>query len=84
MDLKERQIRVNVISPGPIETPIFDKTGLPAEVVTQLKDEIISKVPAGEIGRPLDIAKAAVFLASDDSRFIRGIELFVDGGMVSV
>jgi NAD(P)-dependent dehydrogenase (short-subunit alcohol dehydrogenase family) len=84
MDLKERQIRVNVISPGPIETPIFDKTGLPAEVVTRMKDDIISKVPAGEIGRPLDIAKAAVFLASDDSRFIRGIELFVDGGMVSV
>lgn len=49
-----------------------------------MKDQLVSKVPAGEIGRPLDIAKAAVFLASDDSRFIRGIELFVDGGMVSV
>jgi NAD(P)-dependent dehydrogenase (short-subunit alcohol dehydrogenase family) len=84
VDLKERQIRVNVISPGPIETPIFDKTGFPAEVVTQMKDHLVSLIPAGEIGRPVDIANAAVFLASDDSRFIRGIELFVDGGMVSV
>jgi NAD(P)-dependent dehydrogenase (short-subunit alcohol dehydrogenase family) len=83
-ELKDRHIRVNVISPGPIETPMWDSTDLPKEVVAQMKSQIVSMVPAGEIGRPVDIAKAAVFLAADDSRFIRGIELFVDGGMTSV
>ena len=84
MEFKERKIRVNVISPGPIETPIWQATGLPEEVVTQFKNELVSKIPAGEIGRAVDVAKAASFLASADSRFIRGIELFVDGGLTSV
>ncbi len=84
MDLKSRKIRVNVISPGPIETPIWDSTGLPLEVATQVKDEIVSKVPAGKMGNPLDVAKAVSFLASEDSRYIRGIELFVDGGESAV
>jgi NAD(P)-dependent dehydrogenase (short-subunit alcohol dehydrogenase family) len=83
-ELKDRHIRVNVISPGPIETPIWNSRDLPKEVVAQLKSQIVSMVPAGEIGCAVDIAKAAVFLAADDSRFIRGIELFVDGGMTSV
>lgn len=84
MELKERQIRINVISPGPTETPIFEKTGLPPEVATQVKSHIVSMVPAGMMAQPEDIAKTALFLASDDSRFIRGIELFVDGGMASI
>jgi NAD(P)-dependent dehydrogenase (short-subunit alcohol dehydrogenase family) len=84
MDLKDRQIRVNVISPGPIETPIWTSTDLPQEVAEQLKKQLVSLVPANEMGRPEDVAKAASFLASNDSRFIRGIELFVDGGMASV
>jgi NAD(P)-dependent dehydrogenase (short-subunit alcohol dehydrogenase family) len=83
-ELKERQIRVNVISPGPIETPIWETNGLPKEMVVQLKSHLLSLMPAGHFGQGSDIAKAAVFLASGDSRFIRGIELFVDGGMASV
>jgi NAD(P)-dependent dehydrogenase (short-subunit alcohol dehydrogenase family) len=84
MELKDRKIRVNVISPGPIETPIWNSSDLPAEVVEQMKNQFVSMVPANEIGRPEDVAKAASFLASSDAWFIRGIELFVDGGMVSV
>jgi NAD(P)-dependent dehydrogenase (short-subunit alcohol dehydrogenase family) len=84
MDLKDRKIRVNVISPGPIETPIWKSTNLPEEVVEQMKNQIVSMVPANEIGQPEDVAKAASFLASNDARFIRGIELFVDGGVASV
>jgi NAD(P)-dependent dehydrogenase (short-subunit alcohol dehydrogenase family) len=84
MDLKDRKIRVNVISPGPIETPIWKSTNLPEEVVEQMKNQIVSMVPANEIGQPEDVAKAASFLASNDAKFIRGIELFVDGGVASV
>lgn len=84
-DLKQRQIRVNVISPGPIETPAVD--GLAAQVnvqADQLKAGLVAGVPLGRIGTPDEIAKAAVFLASDDSSFVAGIELFVDGGMAQV
>ena len=84
-DLKQRQIRVNVISPGPIETPAVD--GLAAQVnvqADQLKAGLVGGVPLGRIGTPDEIAKVAVFLASDDSSFVAGIELFVDGGMAQV
>ena len=84
-DLKQRQIRVNVISPGPIETPALD--GLAANVnlqADQIKAGLIAGVPLGRMGTPDEIAKAAVFLASDDSSFVAGIELFVDGGMAQV
>jgi NAD(P)-dependent dehydrogenase (short-subunit alcohol dehydrogenase family) len=84
LDLKDRKIRVNVISPGPIDTPIWNSTTLPEEVVEQMKKQFVSMMPANEMGRSEDIAKAASFLASNDGRFIRGIELFVDGGMASV
>jgi NAD(P)-dependent dehydrogenase (short-subunit alcohol dehydrogenase family) len=84
LELQERKIRVNVISPGPTETPIWQTAGLPEEVVAQIKNQLISKIPAGEIGRAVDVAKAASFLASEDSRFIQGIELFVDGGMSAI
>ncbi len=77
-DLKARRIRTNVISPGPIETPML--APLPAEAIAQ----IVSTVPMGRTGQPDEIAKAAVFLASDDSSFITGIELFVDGGAAQV
>ena len=84
LDLKDRKIRVNVISPGPIDTPIWSSTNLPEEVVEDMKKQIVSRVPANEMGRSEDVAKAASFLASNDARFIRGIELFVDGGMASM
>jgi NAD(P)-dependent dehydrogenase (short-subunit alcohol dehydrogenase family) len=77
-DLKDRKIRVNVISPGTIDTGIF--VGVPKEV----KDQFISLIPMGRIGQPEEIASAALFLASDDSSFITGIELFVDGGTAQI
>jgi NAD(P)-dependent dehydrogenase (short-subunit alcohol dehydrogenase family) len=77
-DLKARKIRVNVISPGTIDTSIFD--GVPREI----KDTFVAQIPMGRIGQPEEIAKAALFLASDDSSFVTGIELFVDGGTAQV
>jgi NAD(P)-dependent dehydrogenase (short-subunit alcohol dehydrogenase family) len=73
-DLKDRHIRSNVISPGPTDTPAID--GQPADAIAR----IVSTIPMGRIGEPDEIAKAALFLASDDSSFVTGIELFVDGG----
>src|ERR1700730_5957659 len=73
-DLKDRHIRSNVISPGPTDTPVID--GQPADAI----ERIVSTVPMGRMGKPDEIARAALFLASDDSSFITGIELFVDGG----
>ena len=78
VELKSRKIRVNVISPGPIETAALE--GITEEV----KQGFISMVPMGRIGQPDEIATAAVFLASSDSSYITGIELFVDGGMAQV
>jgi NAD(P)-dependent dehydrogenase (short-subunit alcohol dehydrogenase family) len=77
-DLKGRNIRVNVISPGPIKTPIL------AGVDQGTIDHIVSQVPMGRIGEADEIAKAAVYLASNDSSFVSGTELFVDGGMAQV
>jgi NAD(P)-dependent dehydrogenase (short-subunit alcohol dehydrogenase family) len=77
-DLKDRHIRANVISPGTIDTPIL--APLPKEAIAQ----ILSSVPMGRIGEPEEIAKAAVFLASDDSSYVTGIELFVDGGAAQI
>jgi NAD(P)-dependent dehydrogenase (short-subunit alcohol dehydrogenase family) len=83
-DLKRRKIRVNVISPGYTETPIFNKAGLTQERVDELKVSFAAAVPLGRIGTPEEVANAAVFLASDDSSYVTGIELFVDGGMAQV
>jgi NAD(P)-dependent dehydrogenase (short-subunit alcohol dehydrogenase family) len=83
-DLKHRQIRVNVISPGYTETPIFNKAGLTQERVNELKVSFDAAVPMGRMGRADEVANAAVFLASDDSSYVAGIELFVDGGVAQV
>jgi len=72
------KVRVNVISPGTIDTAIFD--GAPQE----MKDGFVSIIPMGRMGKPREIAAAALFLASDESSFITGIELFVDGGTAQV
>jgi len=83
-ELKGRQIRVNVVSPGPIDTPAFDGLGGSEEATKQLKAGFASQVPLGRMGESDEIAKAVVFLASDDSSYVAGVELFVDGGMVQV
>ena len=83
LDLKERRIRVNVLSPGPTDTPML-RSVAPAEQMQSVIDHIASQIPLGRVGTPDDVAKAAVFLASEDFFFINGIELFVDGGMAQV
>jgi NAD(P)-dependent dehydrogenase (short-subunit alcohol dehydrogenase family) len=85
LDLKGRSIRVNTLSPGPIHTPGLVALAGPDLAQQQgLLDHLTSQIPIGRIGQPEDIAKAAVFLACDDSSFITGIELFVDGGTAQV
>jgi len=83
-DLKERRIRVNAISPGSIDTPGLSDLFASSEVGDQRKAMISSTVPLGRFGRPDEIAKAVVFLASDDASYVTGIELFVDGGVAQV
>jgi NAD(P)-dependent dehydrogenase (short-subunit alcohol dehydrogenase family) len=79
-DLKGRKIRVNTLSPGPIDTPIFETMDATEEEREQFKSRLVEPVPMGRIGTSEEIANAALFLASDDSSFVTGIELFVDGG----
>lgn len=83
-ELKGRKIRVNVISPGPIETPIFGKMGLSEQQVQEFSAGISDRVPLGRIGQADEIAKGALFLASSDSSFVAGVDLYVDGGMAAV
>jgi NAD(P)-dependent dehydrogenase (short-subunit alcohol dehydrogenase family) len=80
-ELIGRGIRVNAISPGPVQTPIYGKLGMPADQVQAVAQQILSQIPAGRFGTPLEIAKAAVFFASDESLFSVGSELVIDGGM---
>jgi NAD(P)-dependent dehydrogenase (short-subunit alcohol dehydrogenase family) len=81
-DLKERQIRVNVVSPGPIETPAIDK--IAGENRDGFLAQMAAGVPLGRVGQPDEIAKVAVFLASGDASYVAGVELFVDGGFAQV
>ena len=83
-DLKDRRIRVNAISPGPIDTPGLSELLASSETGEQRKKMISNTVPLGRFGRPEEIAKAVVFLASDDASYITGVELFVDGGFAQV
>jgi NAD(P)-dependent dehydrogenase (short-subunit alcohol dehydrogenase family) len=83
-DLKDRRIRVNAVSPGPIDTPGLSELLASSETGEQRKKMISTTVPLGRFGRPEEIAKAVVFLASDDSSYITGTELFVDGGFAQV
>jgi len=78
VELKDRRIRSNVLSPGPTDTPLSN--GAPPDAIAR----IVSTVPMGRMGTSEEIAKAALFLASDDSSFVTGIELFVDGGRAQV
>jgi NAD(P)-dependent dehydrogenase (short-subunit alcohol dehydrogenase family) len=83
-DLKDRRIRVNAISPGPIDTPGLSELLASSETGQERKKMISTTVPLGRLGTPDEIARAVVFLASDDASYITGVELFVDGGIAQV
>jgi len=76
-----RGIRVNAISPGPISTPLYDKLGLKGAELQTVAESIRSLVPAGRFGTPSEVAHAAVYLASDESAYMVGSEIQVDGGL---
>jgi NAD(P)-dependent dehydrogenase (short-subunit alcohol dehydrogenase family) len=80
-ELVARNIRVNAVSPGPVTTPIFGRLGLPAEALDQFRQQVEAEAPMKRFGRPEEIAKAALFLASADSSFLLGTEIVADGGI---
>lgn len=84
LDLKGRNIRINVISPGVVPTPAYEGLGLTGEQLQAFVDVQLAAIPMGRVGTGDDIAKAVCFLASDDSSFVNGVELFVDGGMTQI
>jgi NAD(P)-dependent dehydrogenase (short-subunit alcohol dehydrogenase family) len=78
-------IRLNVVSPGPIDTPLLHRNpGMSDEQVAQLKDMMIANIPMHRMGESADVARAVLFLASDDASFITGANLFVDGGLIEL
>jgi len=81
VELLEQGIRVNIVSPGPIETPIFNKLDLPDQALEGMSQNLLNSVPLGRFGKPEEIANAVTFLASEEASFIHGEELVVDGGI---
>jgi NAD(P)-dependent dehydrogenase (short-subunit alcohol dehydrogenase family) len=84
MELKDRKIRVNCVSPGPTDTQALANTGLTAAQAKQAAAQYATQIPMGRSGKPEEIADAVTFLASDESSFITGVDLAVDGGMAQV
>ncbi len=80
-ELSPRGIRVNAVSPGPIETPIFGKMGAPPEALAQMAKDFTSQVPLGRFGNTDEVASVALFLASDEASYVQGQEFVVDGGI---
>lgn len=80
-ELAERGIRVNTVAPGPIVTPIFERTGLPKEAVDEFAKGIVDQVPMKRFGQPEEVAGVVAFLASRDASYITGVEINVDGGL---
>ncbi|WP_166141751.1 glucose 1-dehydrogenase [Methylosinus sp. RM1] len=83
-ELKDRNIRVNVVSPGPVETPIFGTLGFSASQLDEFDEHVKSRVPLGRFGKSEEVAEAVLFLASSASSYVAGVDLYVDGGMVAV
>ena len=83
-ELAGKNVRVNAISPGPIDTPILGKLGIPSDALDAWRTDVISHIPLGRIGSADEVANAAAFLASTEASFITGAELAVDGGMAQV
>jgi NAD(P)-dependent dehydrogenase (short-subunit alcohol dehydrogenase family) len=84
IELKDRGIRVNAISPGPVDTPIIDSQAPTKEAADKIREHFAQAIPLGRMGRAEEVANAAVFLGSDESSFVAGIDLVVDGGMGAV
>jgi NAD(P)-dependent dehydrogenase (short-subunit alcohol dehydrogenase family) len=84
LDLKERRIRVNVVSPGPTETAGLNEVFGGGDQAQGIKDFLAGQIPAGRVGQPEEIANAVLFLASDEASFVNGVELFVDGGHTQI
>jgi len=83
-ELVGRGIRVNVVSPGPVETPIIERTaGLTAQMIPELRKQMVANTPMKRMGEPSEVARAALFLASEEASFITGVDLLVDGGAAS-
>lgn len=80
-ELVSRGVRVNTVSPGPIQTPLYGKLGFSDEQLKEVAGSIQGQIPTGRFGTPSEVAKAVVFLASDESAFTVGAELVIDGGM---
>ncbi len=83
-ELVGRGIRVNAVSPGPIETPFFSKTGMSEEQINEVAQGILQGIPLGRFGKAKEVANYVLFLASDDSSFMVGTEVEVDGGMATL
>ncbi|WP_172122150.1 SDR family oxidoreductase [Devosia sp. 919] len=85
LDVKDRGIRINVVSPGPVRTPgLVDLAGPDATAQQSMLDHLASQIPLGRIGEPNEIARAVLFLASDEASFVNGADLFVDGGLAQI
>jgi NAD(P)-dependent dehydrogenase (short-subunit alcohol dehydrogenase family) len=84
VDLKEKKIRVNAVSPGLIPTPGYNTMGLTDAQIEGFVASMLPSIPSSRAGTPEDVAKAVTFLASDDSSYVNGAELSVDGGMAQI
>lgn len=80
-ELLSRGIRINAVSPGPVDTPLYDKAGIPVEYHDQVMKDIVATIPAGRFGKPQEVAQAVLYFASDASAWTVGSEIIIDGGV---